>query len=136
VDFYHEMQIVNSGLLWKAVLVIIFSVILFLLGLGRYHAGIVTLIITLIIISVSIFFCVNTFILLTGAIETYSGLDLSSLNRYIERGTISYEYSTISYELGIFGYILFLLASVFLLVTVIRNAFTLQITETKGKDDK
>jgi hypothetical protein len=61
---------------------------------------------------------------------------LSSLNRYIERGAINYKASTLPYQLGFLGYALFLLTSVFMLAAVIRNAFTMQITDTNEKDDK
>jgi hypothetical protein len=54
----------------------------------------------------------------------YSALDFSSLNRYIERGTITYRYSTLTYDLGLGIYLLFFCFSLFMAVTIIRNAFT------------
>jgi len=129
VEFYDEMQMVNDGLLWKAVIAISFAVVLFLLRLGKYPAGFVTLIITAVIAAVSIWFCAGSIIELFQARETYSGLDLNSLNRYIERGAISYQYSTLTYDLGLGGYLLFLLSSLFMAITVTRNAFAVRITE-------
>jgi hypothetical protein len=53
----------------------------------------------------------------------YTLLDLSELDWYIERGTISYRYSTIIYDLGILKYGFFTSAAAFLLAVVTRNAF-------------
>jgi hypothetical protein len=125
-DFYHEMQSVNGGLLWKAVLIIIFSLVLFMLELGRHPAGLITMILTALIAAVSVSLCVHSLALLVQARQTYAGLDLSSLNRYIERGAIRYQYSTLTYDLGMGGYALFLLSSLFMAITVIRNAFTVK----------
>jgi len=135
VDFYDAMQIVNKNFLWKAVLAIVFSVVFFILGLGKYPAGRFTLIITIIICGFSIFFCVNSFISLANSITHYTSLDFSSLNRYIERGAISYNKTTLPYLLGFAGYTLFLLASFFVLITVIKNAVTVQVLvlDTEGK---
>ena len=122
VDFYYEMQGINTGLLWRAILIIVFALVLFFLELGTHPAGIFTMILAVLIALTSIFFCVDSLGLLAQARQTYSGLDLSSLNRYIERGAIQYQYSTLTYDLGMGGYTLFLFSSLFMAITVIRNA--------------
>jgi len=132
VDFYHKMQEINDSLLWKAIFTIIFTVILFLLELGKHPAGIVTFIVTVVIAGVSVFFCVDSIIMIANARSVYSELDLASLNRYIERGAIRYEYSTLTYDLGLGGYILFLLSSLFMAITVIRNALTVRAEKGAG----
>ena len=129
VDFYHEMQILNKGLLWKAIAAVCFSFVLLLLELGKHPAGIITLVVTVIITSVSIFFSVDSLAALADARLLYSDLDFNSLNRYIERGAIKYEYSTLTFDLGLAGYSLFLLTSLCMIFTVIRNAFTVKSTE-------
>jgi len=123
VDFYNEMQIVNDDLLWKAIVSIIFSLALFLLQLKDFPAGVFTLIITFVIAALSVWFCISSFLALLEIKEIYLNLDLSSLNRYIQRGAINYTQSTFTFDLGIAGYILFLISSVFIFITVIRNAF-------------
>ena len=134
VDFYNEMQIVNDDFLWKAVIAIIFSLVLFLLQLGKFPAGFFTLIITAVIAAVSVLFCIGSFFTLVEIKEMYLNLDFSSLNRFIQRGTINYSQSTFTFDLGIAGYVLFLASSIFMLITVIRNAFKerggLQITDS------
>ena len=127
VDFYHEMQIVNDGLLWKAIAAILFALVLFLLQLGKFPAGIVTLIITAVIAALSVWFCIGSFIIFADIREAYLNLDISSLNRYIQRGTINYSQSAITFDLGTAGYILFLLSSIFMFITVIRNAFSARV---------
>jgi hypothetical protein len=121
-DFYGEMQKINTGLLWNAILVIVFAIMLFLLGLGRHPAGIVTLIMAVLIFAVGIFFCADTLLLIVQARGKYASLDLSSLNRYIERGAIKYRRSTLTYDMGLGVYALFLFSSLFTVITVIRNA--------------
>ena len=123
IEFYHDMQKINNALLWKALFVIIFSLILFLLELGKRPAGLFTFFMIIIIMAASIFICVNSIVVLTSAREQYAALDLSSLNRYIERGAITYEYSTRTYDIGLGGYSLFLFSSILMTITVIRNAF-------------
>ena len=136
VDFYHEMQVVNDDLLLKAILVIIFSLVLFLLRLGSYPAGIITLIISVIIFGLSVWFCAGSFITLTEAKESYLNLDLSSLNRYIQRGTISYNHSSLTFDMGLGGYLFFMLSSVFMLIIVTCNAFTVRITKDEEGENK
>ena len=136
VDFYHEMQVINSGLLWKAVLAIVFALALFFLELGKHPAGLFTLVIAVIIAAASVFFCVDSLVLLAEARQIYSGLDLGSLNRYIERGAIKYQYSTLTYDLGLGGYALFLLSSLFMAIIVIRNAFTVRVTVSEKGSGK
>jgi len=128
-DFYNEMQTVNAGLLWKAIVLIIFALILFILELRKHPAGIITLIITVFIVALSIFLCIDSLIILAQTKAEYSSLDFSSLSRYIERGTIKYQYSTLTFNLGFGGYFLFLLSSVFLLIIVIRNALLIKDNE-------
>jgi hypothetical protein len=123
-DFYGEMQKVNISLLWNAVIVIVFAVALFLLGLGRHPAGIVTLILAVLISAAGIFFCAGSLLSLAQAREKYVLLDLSSLNRYIERGAIKYSRSTLTYDMGLGVYAMFLFSSLFTAATVIRNACT------------
>ena len=123
VDFYNEMQIINDGLLWKAIAAIVFALILFLLQLMNFPAGIVTLIITTVIAAVSVWFCIGSLVVFADIREVYLNLDLSSLNRYIQRGTIKYSQSTFTFDLGIGSYVLFLISSAFMLIIVIRNAF-------------
>jgi hypothetical protein len=123
-NFYGEMQKINTGLLWNAILVIVFSLVLFMLGLGKHSAGIVTLIFAVLISVVSILFCAGSCILLAQAREKYIALDLSSLNRYIERGAIKYQRSTLTYDIGLGVYAMFIFSSLFVVITVIRNACT------------
>jgi len=136
VDFYHEMQVINDDLLLKAIFAIVFSLLLFLLRLGSSPAGIITLIISVIITGLSVWFSAGSFIALMEARETYLNLDLSSLNRYIQRGTINYNHSSLAFDMGLGGYLLFLLSSVFMLITVMRNAFTVRITKAEGRENK
>ena len=123
-DFYKTMQNINNGLLWKAVALIIFAVLLFLLELGKHPAGKFTLVLALIIGAASLYFAAHSLALLAEVRHTYTGLDLSSLNRYIERGAIQYKSSTLTYDLGLGGYGLLLLSSLFMAFIVARNAFT------------
>jgi hypothetical protein len=126
VGFYEEMQKINTGLLWKAVLIIIFALVLFFLELGKHHAGKITLITVATISAVSIFLGADSLAVTAAAREQYANLDLNSLNRYIERGAIKYQYSTLTYDLGLGGYALFLLSCLFMTVTVICNAFKIE----------
>ena len=131
-DFYHEMQIVNVSFLWKAVFAVIFSLFLFLLELGKHPAGFFTLIIVCLIAFFSVFFCIDSILILSDVKQQYSSLDFGSLSRYIERGTINYEYSTLTFDLGLAGYTLFLSAALFMAVTVIRNAFKVNVKAEGG----
>ncbi|MDR2701675.1 MAG: hypothetical protein LBB72_04520 [Spirochaetaceae bacterium] len=124
VDFYRYMQEINAGLLWKGITVMLFSCILFMLELGRRAAGIITLILVVFISAASVFLSAGSLSLLAAAREEYSALDLSSLNRYIERGAIKYRYSTLVYDMGLAGYGMLICSSLFLAITVICNAFT------------
>jgi hypothetical protein len=128
VDFYKVMQELNTGLLWKAVTLIIFAVVLFLLELGKHPAGKCTLILALIIGAASLFFAANSLTLLAEARRAYTALDLSSLDRYIERGAIQYQSSTLTYDMGLGGYALLLLSSLFMAAVVTRNAFIVRET--------
>ena len=96
VDFYNDMQAVNAVMLRNAILVIVFACILFISGLGKYPAGLYTLIIVVLISAASLYIALDAFFQLVQARINYSGLDLSSLNRYIERGAITYRYSTLT----------------------------------------
>ena len=130
VEFYNEMQGINAGLLWKAVALIAFAVVLFLLELGKHPAGKITLALTLLIGAASVFLAVRSFELLAEIKSAYIALDLSSLRRYIERGAIQYKASTLTYDLGLGGYAMLLLSSVFMAVVVTCNAFTVRETLT------
>ena len=136
IEFYESMQKVNDALLWKAVFVIIFTVVLLMLELAKHPAGLITLLIVIIIAAVSIFICANSFIVLAQARYDYTALDLSSLDRYIERGAITYNYSTLIYDLGLGGYALFLLSSLFMAITVTLNAFKVHKTVVNEKEGK
>ena len=122
-DFYKTMQGINAGLLWKAVSLIIFAIVLFLLELGRHPAGKFSLLLALIIGAASLFFAAHSLALLAEIRNAYTALDFSSLNRYIERGAIQYKFSTLTYDLGLGGYGLLLLSSLFMAAVVTRNAF-------------
>jgi hypothetical protein len=121
-DFYQIMQGLNAGFLWKAIYVIIFAVVLFILELKDHIAGLFTLIITLLLSLVSIVFSVDSILKLSVIRENYTTLDLSYLQRYIDRGTITYTASTLTYDLGFALHILFLCSSLFLGVVVFYNA--------------
>ena len=136
VDFYHDMQVINDDLLWKSILAIIFSLVLFLLRLGKCPAGIITLLITVAIAAVSVWFCASSVISLLEARDVYLNLNFNSLNRYIERGAINFHRSTLTYDLGLGGYLLFLFASLFMLIIVLCNAFRVKQTALEGKDKK
>lgn len=123
-DFYRVAQGINAGLLWKAVALIIFAVVLFMLELGKHPAGKVTLLLALIVCAASLFLAAHSLALLAGVRQAYVALDFSSLNRYIERGAIRYKFSTLTYDLGLGGYGLLLLSSLFMAAVVTRNAFT------------
>jgi hypothetical protein len=122
-EFYTEMQSVNAVLLWKAVLVIVFAVVLFILGVSKYPAGLFTLILVVLIAAASLFLSADSLLHLIAAREKYSGLDLSSLQRYIDRGAITYQRSTLTYDLGLGVHALFFCSSLFMAACVIRNAF-------------
>ena len=126
VDFYREMQGINAGLLWKAVLIIVFALVLFLLQLDKHPAGLITLIVTILVFAATLVFSVNSLMTLVQVRQKYAVLDLSSLNRYIERGAIQYEFSTLTYDLGLAGYALLCLASLFTASIVIRNAIKVE----------
>ena len=126
-DFYQEMQGINSGLLWKAIIIIIFAITLFLLQLGKHPAGIITLVIVALITLASLFFSAVSLAALAEARQKYAALDLSSLNRYIERGAIKYRYSTLTYDLGLGVYAFLSLSSLFMAAVVTRNAFIIKV---------
>ena len=134
VEFYHDMQKINNIFLWKAILVIVFALLLFMLELGNHPAGVFTLLIVIAITAASIFICVNSFVVLADARQQYSNLDLTSLDRYIQRGTIRYEYSTFTYDIGLGGYILFMLSTLLTAFTIIRNA--IKMKEGEGNEQK
>jgi len=133
-DFYNEMQLVNRNLLWKAIIAIIFTLVLFLLELGKHPAGFFTLIITIIITVISVLISVETLLMLINAKAEYSRLEFDSLSRYIQRGTIEYEYSTVTYNLGIGAYALYLVSSLFMAFIVIRNALKLHVTQDETRE--
>jgi hypothetical protein len=122
VGFYREMQGTNTGLLWKAVGVIVFTVILFILELRNRAAGIFTLAAALLFSALGVFFSVDSVLRLSDLREKYGALDLSSLQRYIEQGTIKYSFSTLTYDLGFAVNILFICSSLFLGAVIFYNA--------------
>jgi hypothetical protein len=121
-DFYHEMQKVNSMLLWKAIIVIIFCLLMFILKLSECPAGKITLLFVLLIAAASLFFAADSLLVLLLSRKEYAALDFRSLNRYIERGAIKYTRSTFTFDLGLALYSLFSLSSVLLSITAIHNA--------------
>jgi len=122
-DFYHEMQRINTGLLLKSLLVIVFALALFALQLNRHAAGFYTLVIAMIVCAASVFMAADSVVKILAIRHEYVLLDLSVLNRYIERGSISYRSSTMVFDFGIAGYALFFASSVFVAASVARNAF-------------
>jgi hypothetical protein len=120
--FYREMQGTNTGLLWKAVGVIVFAVFLFALELGNHGAGLFTLMSALLFAALGVFFSADSVSKLSDLREKYGSLDLSSLQRYIEQGTIKYSPSTLTYDLGFAVNILFICSSLFLGSVIFYNA--------------
>ncbi|GHT72146.1 hypothetical protein FACS1894110_26490 [Spirochaetia bacterium] len=125
-DFYREMQRINAALLWRSIWIIVFAVFLFLLELGSHAAGLFTLIVSGIVAAGSLVFSVASALELAAIRVTYRALDLSSLDRYIERGTITYTPSTLTFDLGLALCVLFLCASLFLIINVFYNAFNVK----------
>ncbi|MDR2542568.1 MAG: hypothetical protein LBC80_03860 [Treponema sp.] len=128
-NFYHYMQGINSGLLWKAILVIVFALVLFVLELNKYPAGLFTLIVVVFIAAIGLVISANSFIELMEARQQYTVLDLSPLNRYIERETIRYRYSTTIFDFGLVVYTLMFFSSLFMAATVTRNAIKVTVKE-------
>lgn len=121
-DFYREMQRINTLLLWRAVFFIVCALVLFLLELGNHAAGLFTLAAVLLIAAAGVFFSVHSLAILSVARRQYAALDFTSLNRYIERGTIQYRFSTFTWDLGLGIYALLLSVSLFTAIVVMRNA--------------
>jgi len=132
--FYQAMQEINADLLRKAIAIIIFACVLFMLELRRHAAGKITLVLVALISAAGIFLAADALAALAAARESYAALDLSSLNRYIQRGAIKYQYSTLVYDLGLLGYGLFLCSVLFLAIVVVRNAFV--VREEQNKEEK
>ena len=123
-NFYSEMQEINTGLLYRALLAIVFSLLLFILQLGRHAAGRYTLCIAILVSLTSMTVSASALLQIAGNRQNYRMLDLSALDRFIELGTIRYRESTIVFDLGIAGYALFFLAALFMAIAVARNAFS------------
>jgi hypothetical protein len=121
-DFYDVMQWVNRGLLWKAVLCIVFGVLLFALELSKYPAGIITLIVTCLVCLATLAINVLTLIELIRDKAEYAALNFSALDVYIERGTISYTPSALTYDLGLCLCLAFSAAVIFLALVTVLNA--------------
>ncbi|MCL2879565.1 MAG: hypothetical protein FWF29_04900 [Treponema sp.] len=126
LEFYNEMQAVNKGLLWKAIAVILLALFLYILELNRHPAGPITLILTVIVCAAGLVISVQTLALLAGLRREYSGLDLTVLKRYIDRGTIRFKYSTFVYDMGLALYAALALVSVFTAAAVTRTAMTVR----------
>jgi hypothetical protein len=122
IDFYREMQMVNRGLLGKAVLFILFALVLFILGLRDNAAGLFTLTLALLVFGAGAALAVDSILRLFAARTSYTNLDLSCLQKYIERGTIKYTASTITYDIGFAINLLFTGLSLFLGTVVFFNA--------------
>ena len=133
-EFYMRMQEINTGLLFKAVLAIIFALVLFVLQLGKHAAGPYTLAIVTLICAASVYFSVDSILGIAAIRHEYTLLDLTVLDRYIELGSITYRYSTIVFDLGLMGYSLFLAATLFMAAAVARNAFT--VREFQGRENR
>jgi hypothetical protein len=121
-DFYEAMQKINSGLLFKALVAILFVLLLWALKLARCPAGRYTLCITFVLCAASIYFSIDSIKLILEMRHEYLALDLSVLDRYIERGTISYRASTTVFDLGFAAYGAFAAASLFFALCVFRGA--------------
>jgi hypothetical protein len=124
IAFYREIQVVNRGLLEKALYVIVFAVVFFILELRDHPAGLFTLFVTAILSIHGLISSLGSISVLWDIRGKYSALNLSSLNRYIERGTITYKFSTLTYDLGLVLQGLFLLVSLLWLIAVFYNACT------------
>jgi hypothetical protein len=132
IDFYREMQGVNSMLLRNVLILIVGIVVLFMLGLRNSAAGLITFWCTALVSIGGIYFSARALIALNRSRLEYAALDLSSLDRYIERGTITYTASAFTYSLGMALYFLCAFAALFLLVTVLVNACTGHAEEGGG----
>jgi hypothetical protein len=138
--FYREMQGINIILLRNAIIIIITALIFMGISLARNAAGIITVLVTMVLSAFSAFLSVNAVRSLNESRLRYSVLDLSSLDIYIERGTISYTSSALTYNMGMALYALFICVIVFLLVAVFSNACVSHETapcgvpEAAGKD--
>jgi hypothetical protein len=130
--FYQTMQTVNAALLRESVLCCVFAVVLFLLELNRHAAGLVTLVMTLAVCAATAFFAVQSLVSCIGLKAAYTELDLSALDRYIQRGTISYTPSTTVYTIGIVLSAAFAAVALFIAVTVAKNAFTVKEVQEGG----
>jgi hypothetical protein len=106
--------------------------VLFLLELNRHAAGVVTLVMTLAVCAATAFFAVRSLISCIGLKAAYTELDLSALDRYIQRGTISYTASTTVYTIGIVLSTAFAVVALFIAVTVAKNAFTVKEVQEGG----
>ncbi|MCL2231545.1 MAG: hypothetical protein FWB99_00535 [Treponema sp.] len=126
VDFYHEMQGINNGLLYRSLLAIVFAIVLYMIQLGKHAAGRFTLLITVLVCAASLAASADALIRIAGNRLTYTLLDLSVLDRYVELGSITYSKSTIVFDLGIAAYALFFAAALFVALTVARNAFVVR----------
>jgi hypothetical protein len=133
-NFYQTMQGLNADFLWKAIYVIVFAVVLFILELKDHVAGLFTLIITLLLSILSMVFSVDSILKLSAIRENYKTLDLSYLQRYIDRGTITYTASTLTYDLGFVLHIVFLCSSLFLGVAVFYNACKISEMNLTGEE--
>jgi hypothetical protein len=122
-EFYTTLQGINTGLLFKAVMAIVFALFLFVLQLNKHPPGRYTLILVSLICAVSIFFSVHSVLNLLAVRQEYVLLDLTVLDRYIEFGSITYSYSTVVFDLGFVGYVLFSVSALFVVAVVARNAF-------------
>ena len=131
-EFYMEMQGINTGFLFKAVMAIVFALAMFAMQVNKHVAGPYTVIAVLLVSVASVFFSADSLVRVAAMRQSYTMLDLSSLDRYIELGSISYQYSTLTFDLGIIVYGMFALAAMFMAITVVRNAVT--VREFSGQE--
>jgi len=125
-NFYMEMQQTNTGLLFKAIVAIVFSLAMFALQLNKHAAGLYTLIVVLLVSAASVLLSVHSLSAILAMRQGYALLDLSVLDVYVELGSIAYRESTIVFELGIIGHTLFALSALFMAATVTGNAVSVK----------
>ena len=125
-EFYQAMQKINTGLLFKPILAIIFALALFIAQINKHAAGKYTLCIVLLVCAASLFISADSIVKIAAVRNEYTLLDLSELDWYIERGTIAYNYSTAVYDFGLVIYALFPAAALFMAAAVTRNSVTVQ----------
>jgi hypothetical protein len=124
--FYQDAQDINRDFLIKSIGIIIFAAVFFFLELKNHAAGFVSLILGSVLSVLGVIFSIYNMLDLFFIRGSYLDLDLSSLNRFIERGTISYSFSTLTFDLGIALNGLFIGVSLFFAMSILINALTVK----------